>query len=78
MNEATTKRFNEFFAEWLRDECDLKVTRVTNVRQVTNSSGYCESCYSEWEEVEIDYVDGEGNDQTYEYYGTLAEFFNVE
>ena len=79
MDSKTQERFNEFFAEWLREQRSFDdVTQVTSVRQVTNSSGYCESCWSEWEEVQITFVREDGTEDRYDYYGSIADFFDVK
>lgn len=78
MKESVKARYLEFFAEWLREDGQEDVARVVKVEQVTNSSGYCDSCWSEWEEVNIHYVTSEGEPKCYNYYGSLAEFFDVE
>lgn len=42
--------------------------------QITNSTGYCDTCYDEWEEVEIFYTSStEENTQTYRYTGDFGE-----
>lgn len=78
MKESVKERYLEFFAEWLRESTDFDVAKVVKVEQVTKSDGYCESCWSEWEEVNIHYVTSEGEPKVYEYYGSLADFFDVE
>ena len=78
MEGKVKERYLEFFAEWLRKDGQEDVSRVVKVEQVTNSDGYCESCYSEWEEVNIHYLTSEGDPKVYNYYGSLAEFFDVE
>jgi len=78
MDDKTRERFYEFFADWLRMQKGYEdVARVTSVEQVTKSGGYCESCYSEWEEVNIAFVRTDKSGGEYEYYGSIAEFFDV-
>jgi hypothetical protein len=78
MNGKTQERFYQFVQDFINEEHDITAVRVTNVEQKTNSSGYCESCYSEWEEVDITYIDGHGSQQIYNFYGSLAEILGFD
>lgn len=54
-----------------RRGCD--VVRVTSYREVERSDGYCETCYFDWTEVEIYYLDRNGETLTYNYGGNFAD-----
>lgn len=78
MDEKALDRFHGFIADYLREKDDLSIQEVRSVEEVTRTGGYCETCYYEELVLEIYYIDLDGNNRTYDYYGSLAEFFNVE
>jgi hypothetical protein len=61
-------------AQWMRVTQEIDATRVTGLEEVTKSDGYCETCYNEWTEVEITYLDKAGDEQKYGWYGNMSEF----
>lgn len=71
-----TKFFNEALLEaMLRfvQKSDGTAVKVTAYEQVTESSGYCETCYSEYAMVYIDYDTSNGGSSRYSYYGDFGE-----
>ena len=69
-------KFNEMLlssmAQLLRTRgCD--VVRVTAYEEVQRADGYCDTCYYEWTEMEIFYVDKNGVTQTYNYGGNFGD-----
>lgn len=64
----------EAIAEYLRQVQQLDVEKVVDFEEVEKSDGYCETCYYEWTEVDITFVDKAGATQKWNYYGSFAEF----
>lgn len=75
MNEATTKRFYAFLADYLRNKCKLKVKEVQDAKEVQESTGYCETCYDVWTEVNIHYTDLDGVSKIYRFDGSMSDIF---
>lgn len=65
--------FKEAVAQWLRVKKERDVLRVEEVQQVTEQTGYCETCYYERITVWITYLDSIGASCSYEWYGDMAE-----
>lgn len=55
----------------LRDR-GLDVREVVSWRDVTRRGGNCETCYWEKAGVDIDYIDSDGDMQTYDYQDGFA------
>ncbi len=55
--------------EWM----DTKAEKVTAYEEVEKAGGYCETCYHEWTEVNINYLDTSGKEQVYNYYGDFGD-----
>ncbi len=75
MEDSVQKRFYAFLAEFLREERDLDAVEVTYAKEETQWSGGCETCYFEWTEVNIVYVDSNGVEDTYTFHGSMSELF---
>lgn len=74
MDGMQKERFHRFIADYLREECDVKdVVAVSNVAQEHYADGYCETCYHEWDEVDVTYVALDGTTRVYNYYGSISE-----
>ena len=65
--------FRTAVAEWLRRSVGLDVHEVRLVEQVTEQSGYCETCYHETIIVWVHYDDSEGEAHSHRWYGDMAE-----
>jgi hypothetical protein len=76
MDVEVQNRFHEFLAEFLRKEIGLDVQQVTTYNKVECSSGYCDTCYRESTDIDINYIDSHENAAIYTFYGTMGEFFN--
>lgn len=66
---------NEIIKERLADymrEFGYKVERVLSWEDVTLSDGYCETCYYEYAGVKVEFIDGGGSRQTWEYNDSFA------
>lgn len=59
--------------EWITD----KAAKVTAYEEVEKSTGYCETCYYEWTEVDILYVDTEGKERKYNYDGDFGDLIRT-
>lgn len=57
--------------EWLVS-MEVPVATVLGYREVTKQHGYCDSCWYESWEVEIDYIDNVGNERMWTWYGTFG------
>lgn len=66
-------RMNEALAEMLREEYSVDAAEVTGFEDYTYTSGHCETCKYETIRCNISYVDGSGERQTYEYYGSFSD-----
>jgi hypothetical protein len=61
-------------------ERDNEATKVVAYQEVTRSSGYCETCYSEYTEVDIHYLvkgDKTKTPKTYVYSGDFGELIRM-
>lgn len=75
MEDAVQKRFYEFLAEFLRKECNIDAAEVTYAKEETFYGGGCSTCYFESTEVNIDYIDSNGVENSYTFYGYMSELF---
>ena len=82
MDEKAKRRFHNYIAEWLEDklsegswgsEDENTVRKVVDVQEKHVYGGYCETCAYDYLQVVIEYIDGSGKSQEYEFYGSLSE-----
>lgn len=66
----------EALKEALLDDGLNEVAEVTSFEEVTESSGYCSTCYHEYIMLYITYKDIFGKTKRYSYYGSLAELMS--
>ncbi len=52
----------------------LPAVEVTNVEQGKEYTGYCETCWDEWDVVEVTYTDVDGDTQKHTTSGDMGEF----
>lgn len=62
--------FNEAIAEYM----GVPGAEIIDIEQETESSGYCDTCWSEYIVVYVTYLDEDGDRQTYTYRGNMAEW----
>lgn len=51
----------------------VDAVKVVDFTEEQRMDGFCETCYYEWTVVEIKYLDGSGNPDTYEWSGDFAD-----
>lgn len=87
MDQEQKERFYKFMQSWLESEflrhawmpeVEFGVKQVIGVRETSKWNGYCETCYHEWTEVEIKYLDNEGTLRTHNYSGSMAELLGFD
>jgi hypothetical protein len=67
------ERIFEDMKEMLVSRYGLDVDQVTGYNESTRSDGYCDTCWYEYNVVEIDYLDSTGNKHSWEYSGKFGE-----
>lgn len=76
MGFARTK-FYEAINTFLVENCNMPSNKVTDVTERTEYGGYCSTCSFESIHLDITYIDFDGIERQYDYYGTFAELIEA-
>lgn len=73
-NANFSVRYEKEYGRPFGVEPEVEVDRVLSWEEEDKSTGYCETCYYEYTELNLTYLGVDGQTYTYEYSGNFAEF----
>lgn len=70
------ENFYDAFLSLIKENYDSDAVEVTDVKEETESGGYCNTCWYETQVVEVHYTDSNGAELTRTIYENLSDLIN--
>lgn len=71
------EKFYEAINAFLVENCRIESNKVINIEDRIEYGGYCSTCSYESIHLDITYIDYDGVERKYDYYGSFAELIEA-